>query len=121
MCLGQCQQAGVTTDLAQLEQGIQNLDLRMRQALVAEGIAHGFFGAQANGLVQVSLAIAELYTGNRHLLFRQITRHVALVAAQHEGGHALAQALCALVVLVFFNRCAVQRPKARLAAQKTRH
>ena len=114
-------QARVAADLAQLEQGVQNLDLRLGQALVGKRLAHRFFGRQANRFVQVGLFVAQFHAGDGLLFFRQVGCHLALGAAQHEGGDAAAQLVQPFAVAMFLDRCAKAFLETRLRAQEARH
>ena len=115
------QQPRVAADLAQLQQRVQDLDLRLRQALVGQRVAHRLLGRQADRLVQVGLRAAE---GDAHrglLLGGQLAGHLRLAAPQQEGRDPAAQLVEPLGVAVLLDRRAERLLEARRAAQEARH
>ena len=117
----QCQQARIAAHLAQLEQRIQNVDLRLGQPLGVEGFAHRFFGRQAYRFVQVGLLALQLDAGDALNFVGQFGGHLAFGSAQHERCDAATQLVEPLTVAEFFDGVAKQVLEALLAAQKTRH
>ena len=83
----QFEQARVATDLAQLEQRIQNGDLRFGQTLRIQGVAHGFFHAQADGFVQVGLLALQGHGHQGLDLGRQLAALFAYTARGCHHGH----------------------------------
>ena len=118
---GQLEQLRVAAHLPELEQRIQNGDLRLGQALGGECVTHGFFHAQADGFVQIGLRTGQLHAQHGLYLGWQLGGHQRLGAAQHERGDAGAQLLQSLGVALLFNGVAKQLGKPLVAAQKARH
>ena len=114
-------QVRVTADLAQLEQRIQDRDLRLGQAFGMQGFAHGFFHAQADGFVQIGLGARQLHPHHGFHLGGQLGRHQGLSAAQHERRYAGTQLGQPSGVTLFFYGVAKQLAKPLLAAQKAGH
>ncbi|MNV30726.1 hypothetical protein D3C71_1220050 [compost metagenome] len=107
--------------LAQLEQRIEDGDLRLGQPLGLQGFAHGFFHTQADGFVQIGLRAGQFHGHHRLDLGRQLARHQGLGPAQHKRRDARAQLRHARAVALLFDGRAKHLLEACLTAQKTWH
>ena len=115
------EQTRVAAHLAQLEQRIQNGDLRFGQTLGVQRVTHGFFHAQTDGFVQVRLLALQGHGHQGFDLGRQLAGHHVFGPPQHEGRDALAQLVHFVAVALALNGVAKQLTEALLAAQKTGH
>ena len=115
------QQARVAAHLAQLEQRVQHLDLRSREAAARQRIAHRALAAQADGLVEVGLRALQRDRHGALDALGQFAGDHRLRAPQDEGRDAAPQLREAAAVALLLDGRAKAGAKALRAAEKAGH
>ncbi len=117
----QFHQTRIAADLAQLEQCIEHHDARVRDAALGDHLAQLLGQRQAQAFVQIALATFHHHPPGDLGLWRQLPRDLCLGPTQDERRQSKVQSLLAFLVMLFFDRHAVETPKCAFVTEQAGH
>ncbi len=111
----------MAADLAELEEGIKDCELRLFKAARFDGVADFFIHGGADRFVKVALRGVEIDGVDEDGFWRKLGGDLVLRAAEDEGPEAGAEEVAAFVVVFFFNRVLVVFAEALERSEETGH
>ena len=116
--VGVADEVGVAADLAQLEEGVEDGDLGLRDSAFGDGVAHALVHGDADGFVEILLDGGEFDGVDEDGFGREVFGDFVFGAAQNEGGEAGAEGVAALEVVFLFDGVLVAGAKGAEVAEE---